>query len=59
MACIHPKAACKWYDLMLTDIDKSLKIERDIQQFMSECIIPFIANEGYQGQAVRRCLLLI
>ncbi len=50
IACLNPKAASLWYNLMTKDIHKALEIEKHILTFMTECILPYI-KLGYQGQA--------
>lgn len=51
VACLHPGAAQRWYESMLTDIEAALRQEVRIQQFMQECIVPYL-NAGYSNQAV-------
>jgi 4-hydroxy-tetrahydrodipicolinate synthase len=52
IACLHPLVAQHWYRTMLTDMPKALELQTRIQQFMQECIIPFITHENYSNQAV-------
>lgn len=52
VACLHPGAAQRWYELIRTDIANALEMEKRIQQFMEECIAPYIRQDGYSNQAV-------
>jgi len=56
VACIHPGVARKWYDLMLTDYENSLKMQTRIQQFISQEIYPLIREKGYSDPAVDKLL---
>jgi len=52
VACLHPGAAQAWTDLMQTDLEAALAIEKRICSFMSECILPYITVQNYSNQAV-------
>lgn len=55
VACIHPKAAQKWWELMQTDIDEALKLEKSINDFFEKAIVPF-KNAGYSNPALDKLL---
>lgn len=55
VACIHPLAAQKWYQLILTDRNQALDIEQRIQLFLTEQIAPF-GNQGYSNPALDKLL---
>lgn len=55
VACIHPRAAQHWYELMLIDMDQALDIERRIQQFMTDYVAPY-GKEGYSNPALDKFL---
>lgn len=59
VACLHPAAAQRWYELMLTDLPRALQIEKWIQLFMSQYIQPFISKMGYTNQAADKLLAAI
>lgn len=45
VACLNPVAAQQWFDMMHTDIDRALELEKRIQQFMNQYIQPFIEQK--------------
>lgn len=59
VACIHPGAAQRWYEQMLTDTGAALELERRIQQFMQQHIVPYITEQGYSNQAVDKLLVAV
>jgi len=59
VACLHPLAAQRWYNLMKTDIARALDTEARIQQFMNDCIVPYITQQGYANQAVDKFMAAI
>lgn len=52
VACLNPLVAQQWYNMMLTDMAAAEELQTRIQQFMQECIIPFITNDNFSNQAV-------
>lgn len=56
MACLNPKAAQAWYQLMQIDLNAALEIEKRVLKFMVDCIIPYITEHGYADQAVDKLL---
>jgi len=55
VACINPRAAQHWWQLMQTDINEALSIEQRIQTFFSQYIVPF-AEQGYSNPALDKLL---
>lgn len=56
VACLHPGAAQQWYETMKTDVDKALELEKRIQRFMEQHIVPYIRDEFYSNQAVDKLM---
>ncbi len=54
ISCLNPFAAQKWYELILTDPEAGLELEKRIQLFMDTCITPFIVKEKYPNHACDR-----
>lgn len=59
VACINPKAAQKWYEMMFTDMAAALEMQERIQQFIVQYIIPYITEKGYSDQAVDKFMAAI
>ncbi len=59
MACLNPVGAQKWYEQMKTDLEGALELEKKIQKFNSNYILPFITKGGYSNQAVDKLLASI
>lgn len=59
IACLSPKGAQKWFELMKTDINAALEIENRIQKFFSEYILPFRTKENYCNAALDKFLAAI
>ncbi|MFT3824188.1 MAG: dihydrodipicolinate synthase family protein [Chitinophagaceae bacterium] len=59
VACIHPLAAQRWYNMMGTDMEQALELQRRIQQFMNTCIVPYITQQGYANQAVDKLMAAV
>jgi hypothetical protein len=45
--------------MMQNDIEKALEIQTRIQQFMNECIVPYITQQGYANQAVDKFMAAV
>lgn len=56
VACIHPLGAQHWYDLMQSDMEQALDIEKRIRDFMDQYIVPLMRDEKYINQAVDKLL---
>ena len=59
VACLHPKAAQRWYDSMQSDPEAAFELQSRIQAFMNNCIVPFIRDEGYSNQAVDKLMAAV
>ncbi len=59
VACISPRGAQNWTDLMRTDIDTALEIESRICAFMDDHIVPFRRAQGYSNAALDKLLAAI
>lgn len=59
VACLNPRGAQRWTELMSTDIDAALEIERRICKFMNEYIVPYRQRFGYSNAALDKLLCAI
>lgn len=55
VACINPKAAQHWWQLMQEDIAEGLRVQQAIQSFFDAYIVPF-AKAGYSNPALDKLL---
>ena len=58
VACISPKSAQWWWQLMQTDLTKALDVQQRILQFFDTCIVPY-KNAGYSNPALDKFLAAI
>jgi len=58
VACLSPKGAQWWWQLMQSDIDKALDVQQRILRFFETCIMPFI-KEGYSNPALDKFLAAV
>jgi dihydrodipicolinate synthase/N-acetylneuraminate lyase len=58
VACISPAAAQQWWQLMQTDIDAAIDLERRMNAFFDRCIVPF-KNAGYSNPALDKFLAAV
>ncbi len=58
VACINPKAAQLWWQMMHHDLKDALRIEKNIQDFFSICIAPF-QKLGYSNPALDKFLAAV
>jgi len=58
VACLAPRGAKRWYDLMHTDIGAALAIQRKILAFFQMHIAP-LAGQGYSNPALDKLLAAI
>lgn len=56
VACINPKAAQEWYEMMHNDLDKALELQSRIQAFINDHILPLITEEKYSSAAIDKFL---
>ena len=54
IAGMNPCAAQLWYELILKDMDAGMEIEKRIQQFMQECIVPLVTVHKYPLHACNK-----
>ena len=59
MACLNPFAAQKWFNLIQTDMEAALKLEKRVKIFMKNLIEPFITKQFYSNQACDRFMALL
>ena len=59
VACLSPSGAQRWTEMMLTDIEAALDIERRLCRFMDEHIVPFRRDHGYSNAALDKLLAAI
>lgn len=59
VACLHPRAAQGWYEMMLTDMPRAIQIQDTIQAFIKTHILPYILDKGFSNQAVDKLLAAI
>ncbi|MBX3254000.1 MAG: dihydrodipicolinate synthase family protein [Chitinophagaceae bacterium] len=55
VACLSPRGAQWWWQLMQTDIHSALEVEKRVLLFFNEYIIPF-KNKGYSNPALDKLL---
>ncbi|MEX2568532.1 MAG: dihydrodipicolinate synthase family protein [Cyclobacteriaceae bacterium] len=55
VACLSPKGSQKWYEMMQGDLEEALEIERKIQAFFAQCLLPF-QKAGYSNPALDKLL---
>ncbi len=51
IAAMNPCAAETWNELIERDMEAGLELERRIQQFMKECVIPFVTEHNMPWHA--------
>lgn len=59
VACLHPRGAQAWTELMHRDLDAALDIESRICAFMDNHIVPFRRDRGYSNAALDKLLAVI
>ena len=58
VACLQPRGAKKWNELMKLDVDAALDLERRLHQLLYSHILPLRA-QGYSNQALDKLLAAI
>lgn len=56
VACLNPRIAQRWYELICKDIDAALELEKRIQYFMNNYIVPYIQDDEYSNVAADKFL---
>ena len=59
VSCLNPGFAQRWYDDIMTGSEESFELQSGIQQFMEDCIIPYIRDKGYSNQAVDKFMAAV
>jgi 4-hydroxy-tetrahydrodipicolinate synthase len=59
VACLNPRVAQDWYNLMQTDLETALEWETRIQQFMNKFIAPYITERRFSNQACDKFLAVV
>lgn len=59
VACLNPKVAQHWYEMMISDIEDAIGLEQRIQVFIRHDIIPYITERKFSSQAVDKFLAAI
>ncbi|WP_271897951.1 dihydrodipicolinate synthase family protein [Candidatus Phyllobacterium onerii] len=59
VACLSPRGAQRWTDLMQTNIDAAIETEQRICKFMAQHIVPFRQKSGYSNAALDKLLCAI
>jgi dihydrodipicolinate synthase/N-acetylneuraminate lyase len=59
VACLSPRGAQRWTDLMQTDMDAAIETEQRICKFMDQHIVPFRQKSGYSNAALDKLLCAI
>jgi dihydrodipicolinate synthase/N-acetylneuraminate lyase len=58
VACINPVAAQQWWQLMQTDVDAAIDLEKRMNTFFAWCIAP-LKNAGYSNPALDKFLAAV
>lgn len=56
VACLHPRRAQKWWELMQTDTCAALEIERQLQEFFRLHITPLKTEREFSAAAIDKLL---
>lgn len=59
VACLHPRGAQQWYELMKSDLDRALSLEKRILRFIKDEILSLREEWGYSNPALDKCLAAI
>ncbi len=59
VACLNPRGARAWNELMKTDLAAALEIEARIRKFMNDYILPFREKYGASNQALDKLLAAV
>jgi dihydrodipicolinate synthase/N-acetylneuraminate lyase len=59
VACLNPRGAKRWNELMKTDLAAALEIEGRIHKFMNDYILPFREKDGASNQALDKLLAAV
>lgn len=59
VACLNPLFAQQWYNSIKRGEPAAFELETRIQQFMNDCIVPYIRDKGYANQAVDKFMAAV
>lgn len=59
VACINPGVAQQWYKMMIDGDARALELEKRIQAFIVDDILPYITEKGYSSTAVDKFLAAV
>ena len=59
VACLNPRTAAQWYEVMHTDPERADAVEQRLRAFFRAHIIPFITEQKYTNGAVDKLLAAI
>ena len=59
VACLSPSKAQKWYNLMLSNMDEALDLEKSLRLYFTAYIDPLIISEGYPNFAIDKFMAAI
>lgn len=59
VACLSPKLAQHWFDDIINKNGNPFELQSRIQQFMNDCIVPYITDKGYSNQAVDKFMAAV
>ena len=59
VACLHPKAAQIWWELMQTDIEAAILLENQLKDFFRTSIAPLGTERGFSNAALDKCLAAV
>lgn len=56
VACLSPRGAQRWYDLCIRSPDEGMRLERRINRFFSENVMPLIGVRGLSNMAADKAM---
>ncbi len=59
VACLQPRGAQRWYETMRRCPDAALDLEKRVQKFMQDRILPFREEQGFSNFALDKLLAAI
>jgi dihydrodipicolinate synthase/N-acetylneuraminate lyase len=59
VACLSPGGAQRWTDMMATDLEGALDIERRLQGFINTHVLPFAREQGFSNAALDKLMAAI
>lgn len=59
VACLHPAFAQNWYNDMVNKTGDPFEMQSRIQQFMQQCMVPYIRDQAYANQAVDKFMAAV